>query len=335
MESKEGDKMPSDVLDWLLEKENPSVRYFALTSLLDRPQDDPIVIQAKEDIMLHGPVPKILAKQNADGSWSVPERFYLDKYKGTVWTVQILAELGVDPRNIQVRKACEFILEHSQCSENGGFSYLESVQTRHGLPSGVIPCLSGNMVYALIKLGYLEDDRVQRGIAWIIKYQRFDDGRGIWSKHDEYSRLTTCFGKHSCHMGVAKALKALAAIPEEKISDEAKAKRDELVEYFLIHHIYKKSHQIDEISRPGWLKFGFPLMYQTDVLELTGILLDLNVKDPRLSEAIQVIRDKQNQDGKWTLENSFNGKTIISIEKKGFPSKWITLKALLVLKSAA
>jgi len=324
--------MPSDVINWLLEEENPSVRYFTLTSLLDMKQDDPIVIQARENIMLDGPVPKILSKQNEDGSWSVPERFYTDKYKGTVWTLLILAELGADPHDPQIKKACEFILEHSQCIENGGFSHMQSAKTKQGLPSGVIPCLSGNMVYALIKLGYLEDERVQRGIAWITKYQRADDGNKVRSKDDEYNRLFTCFGKHSCHMGVAKALKALAIIPDDKLTGETRAKRDELVEYFLIHHIHKKSHQIDEIARPGWLKFGFPLMYQTDVLELAGIMTDLKIKDARLSEALQIIRDKQDKDGRWELENTFNGKTITAIEKKGSPSKWITLKALCVLK---
>jgi hypothetical protein len=333
MESKEGVEMSSDVIEWLLEKENPSVRYFTLTTLLDHPADDPLVMQAKEDIMLDGLVPKILSKQNEDGSWSIPERFYTDKYKGTVWVVLMLAELGAEPKDPQVRKGCEFILAHSQCPENGGFSHMQSAKTTQGLPNGVIPCLSGNMIYALIKLGYLEDARVQSGIAWITKYQRADDGDKIRSKDEPYSRLITCFGKHSCHMGAAKALKGLAAIPEDKLTVDAKAKRDELVEYFLIHHIHKKSHQIDQISRPGWLKFGFPLMYQADVLELSDIMADLKIRDSRLSEAIQTIRDKQDKDGKWNLENSFNGKTIVSVEKKGFPSKWITLKALRVLKS--
>ena len=66
MKSKECVTMPSDVINWLLEEKNPSVRYFTLTSLLDMKQDDPIVIQARENIMLDGPVPKILSKQNED-----------------------------------------------------------------------------------------------------------------------------------------------------------------------------------------------------------------------------------------------------------------------------
>ena len=325
--------MSQQVIEWLLEEENPSVRYFTLTSLLAYPQDDPIVIHTRHAIMEYGVVPKILSKQNEDGSWGISEKFYTDKYRGTVWSLLLLAELGADPKHAQIKKACEFILDHSQCCENGGFSYIQSAKTKHGLPSGVIPCLSGNMIYALIKLGYLDDPRVLSGIEWITSFQRADDGDQPRPKGEMYDRFVTCFGRHSCHMGVAKALKALSMIPEEKISVETKTKRDQLVEYFLIHHLYKKSHQTDEISRPGWLRFGFPLMYQTDVLELSEIMANLRIKDLRLNEALQVIRDKQNNEGKWDLENTFNGKTLVSIEKKGVVSKWITLKALHVLKT--
>lgn len=325
--------MPDVVLEWLLEVENPSVRYFALTSLLDVSLNDPIVIQAKADIMRNGIVPKILSKQNADGSWGDPDRFYLDTYRGTVWTLLILTELACDPQHPQIKKACEFLLEHSQIQETGGFSYVGNELTHLPMHSGVVPCLSGNMVYALIKLGYLDDIRVQRGIDWIVEFQRTDDGDQPRPRGKMYDKHQNCWGKHSCHMGVAKALKALSQIPNAVISDEQKAKRDQFIEYFLLHHIYKKSHNTDEIGCPSWLKFGFPQMYQTDILELTEIMADLHVEDVRLRDALHVIRDKQNPDGTWNLDHSFNGRMVVTIEKKGFPSKWITLKALKTLKA--
>ena len=133
-------------------------------------------------------------------------------------------------------------------------------------------------------------------------------------------------------MGVAKALKALTAIPPEKRSSATGKKIEEIVEYFLKHHIHKKSHNLSEISRPGWLKLGFPLMYQTDILELLEIFAELKVRDPRMRDALEIIKTKQMTDGTWKLENSNNGKMLVNIEKKGLPSKWITLKALKVLK---
>jgi hypothetical protein len=133
-------------------------------------------------------------------------------------------------------------------------------------------------------------------------------------------------------MGAAKALKALAAVPENKRTEKINNKIGEISEYFLKHHIYKKSHDISKIARPGWLKLGFPLMYQTDILELSEILAGLKLKDGRMDDALETIRKKQMNDGRWKLENSFNGKLTVDIEKKGMPSKWITLKALKALE---
>lgn len=121
------------------------------------------------------------------------------------------------------------------------------------------------MIYSLIRLGYLEDSRVQNAINWITKYQRADDAIDYTPEGEMYRKFYTCWGRHSCHMGVAKSLKALAAVPPEKRSPEINAKIDELTEYFFKHHLYKKSHNLSEISRPGWLRLGFPLMYQTDI----------------------------------------------------------------------
>lgn len=72
--------------------------------------------------MKSGVVPEILNKQNGDGYWNLQEKFYTAKYKGTVWQLMILAELAADGENPQIEKACEFILQHSQEHESGGFS---------------------------------------------------------------------------------------------------------------------------------------------------------------------------------------------------------------------
>lgn len=324
--------MNDETLSWLLEKENPSVRYFTLTTLLDRPQDDPEVVETKAAIMNEGLVPKILSRQNGDGSWGVPERLYSDKYTGTVWTLLTLAELGADGGDDRVRNACEFIFSRSQNPESGGFSIGSSAKTGSGLASGVIPCLTGNMVFSLIRLGYSGDARLQSAMEWILTYQRADDNTDSPPAGGIYDRFEGCFGKHTCFMAAAKTLKALAALPPDQRTPEIRSKMDELADFFLIHHIYKKSHHLEEVAKPGWLKFGFPLMYQTDVLEILALFADIKMYDSRLSEALGVVRAKQTVSGRWNLENTFNGKTTVNIEKKGAPSKWITLRALRVLK---
>jgi hypothetical protein len=73
-------------------------------------------------------------------------------------------------------------------------------------------------------------------------------------------------------------------------------------------------------------------MWQTDVLEILGILTKLGCKDKRMQEAVDLVVSKQDAQGRWKLENTFNGRFQIDIEKKGKPSKWITLNALKALK---
>ena len=320
------------IFDWLLEKDNFPVRYFALRDLLGRSEKSSEVRNAKSAIMTQGVVPKILSRQNADGSWAEKGKFYRNKYKGTVWQLIILANLGADGADPRIKKACEYIFHYSQDKESGGFSVDYSVTVDGGTHSYVIPCLTGNLVWSLVRLGYLGDKRLRRAVDCLARYQRFDDGEGDRPTGWPYDRFRMCYDKHSCHMGAAKTLKALAEIPLAERSPEVRRVIERGVEYFLKHHIYKKSHDPAKVSKPGWLKFGFPLMYQDDVLEILEILAKLKVKDKRLEEAVELVERKRSKEGTWILENTFNGRFIIDIEHKGKPSKWITLKALQVLR---
>ncbi len=325
-------RMTDKILTWLLEENNPSVRFLTLTTLLDRALDDPEVLTARESIMTQGVVAKLLEKQNSDGSWVDPGKFYTDKYHGAVWNLITLAEFAADPSNEQVKKAGEFILHSSFNPENGGFSTAESARTKSGLVSLIIPCLTGNMVYALIKLGFLEDERLGKAIEWILTYQRSDDGEERPPLGEMYDRYRSCWGSHSCHMGVAKTLKALSAIPEPKRDARVNAKIQELADYFLKHRIYKKSHHPEEIAKPGWMKFGFPLMYQSDALEMLDIFASLKIHAPELDDTIDLVRRKQTVEGVWNLENSYSDRMLVTIEHQGKPSKWITLRAVRALR---
>ena len=73
-------------------------------------------------------------------------------------------------------------------------------------------------------------------------------------------------------------------------------------------------------------------MWQTDALEILGILTKLGYRDERMQEALNLVISKQDDQGRWELENTFNGRFQTNIERKGRPSKWVTLNALKVLK---
>ena len=270
--------MPSSILpgtlDWVLEG-GPSLRFFALTRLLGAAPDAPEVQEARRAIMTEGPVPRILAEQQADGHWEGPDRFYRAKYRGTVWTLLILAELGADGADARVRAACEAVLRDAQDQDSGGFSYDRGKKAGGGLHSGVIPCLTGNLVFSLVRLGMLDDPRVQRAVDWITTCQRFDDAEGDAPTGRPYDRLEMCWGRHTCSMGAIKALKALAEIPPEHRTPAMHATISAGAEFFLRHHVHRRSHDLSRDSKPGWRRFGFPLMYQTDALEILLVLTRL------------------------------------------------------------
>ncbi|MFX1409126.1 MAG: nitrogen fixation protein NifH [Promethearchaeota archaeon] len=321
-----------DPTDWLLEEKNPSVRYFTLTEIIGYSKDNPEVRKAKKEIMINGIVPKILNKQKVGGYWVDRENFYVyTKYKGTVWTFIVLAELNADGNDDRIKETCEFILKNSQDRDSGGFS-VQGNENDGGVHNRVIPCLTGNLIWALIRFGYLEDPRIQNAIEWILHYQRLDDGVGKAPKGWPYERHKNCWGKHTCHMGVVKNLKALAEIPLDKRSDKINDFIERAVEYVLNHRIYKRSHDLNVIAKEEWIQFGFPLMWNIDALEVLDILTRLDYKDHRMQDSIDLVISKQNENGRWFLEKTFNGRMQANIEQKGKESKWITLKAVKVLK---
>jgi len=125
-------------------------------------------------------------------------------------------------------------------------------------------------------------------------------------------------------MGAVKALKALAAIPPDQRSPEVERTIAQGAEFMLRHHIHKRSHDLAKDSKPGWLRLGFPLMYQTDILEILGILTTLGYRNERMQEALRLVAGKADAQGRWKLGSTFNDRFLVPIEAKGEPSRWVT-----------
>ena len=322
----------TDSIDWLLEKDkkNPSVRYFALRDLMDLPESDVQVRAARSAIMNSGPVPIILEAQEPFGAWIMPGGGYSPKYRATVWSLLILAELGADPDEARIRKGCEYHLEHS-LAKNGAFSVY-----RKPVPSGTFHCLNGNMIFAMQRLGYGEDPRVQGASDWlvdtIVGQQRMTHNTSEVAAPGFGCRINE---EGPCAWGANKAIRALLNFPTEARSSLVKRALEVGAEFLLSRDLVVADYPYTGRVSSTWFKLGFPLSYWSDVLETVSNLLELGYgKDPRLSSGLQWIVEKQDEDGRWKLENSLNGKMWVDIETKGKPSKWVTLRALRVLKGA-
>jgi hypothetical protein len=278
--------------------------------------------------MASGPVPAILDAQESEGYWQQPGGGY-GKYRGTAWQIIMLGDLGADPTDERVRRACEYVLSHG-IAANGGYAY-----NRMPVPSGVLHCLNGNVVNGLIRLGRLDDPRVQGALEW--------QARAITGEEPiQYYQSTTSgpgFGcavnaKQPCAWGATKALKALAAVPPARRSPVVQRAIEQGVEFFLRHDLAQADYPYTGKIGTAWFKLGFPLSYWSDLLETLAALVDLGYgRDPRLAETYAWLLGKQDAQGRWKLENSLNGKMWADIEKRGKPSKWVTLRALRVIKA--
>jgi len=172
---------------------------------------------------------------------------------------------------------------------------------------------------------------VAKGFEWISRYQRFD--LGPYENKGWPYQYDLCWRKHTCRSGAVKVLKAIAEVPERERTPGMRRKVEEGVEFLLAQRILYRPPELKEISRKNWLEFGFPLMWNTDLVEILGVLGSLGVRDKRMNEAMDLVLSKRGENGRWKQENHFHGRFITAIETNGKDGKWVTLNALRALRS--
>ena len=129
---------------------------------------------------------------------------------------------------------------------------------------------------------------------------------------------------------------AFSKLPEAQRTPLIKKAIQQGVNFFFSIDPMTAAYPTGYAEKPSgnWWKFGFPVFYITDLLQLAESLVGLGYgNDPRLSSTLDFIREKQDREGRWLLENDYAGKTWIDFGKKKQPNKWVTLRALRVLKS--
>lgn len=341
-------------LDWLLEDDAPGVQYFARLRLLGESPDSRTMKSLRRRCNDYPPVAKMLAA--IDRSLGLGERGKIwgmsgnyDKYRGAYWTLIFLADLHADGRDPRIRRLAEHVLATQL--ENGAFSPSET-------PRFEIVCLTANILRALVLFGYGDDPRIIRGYRRLA--ERILPHGGV-----PCIVLENCLHT-SCKMTLPQTLRCLAAappgVPRGELSRlwsllidqlravrifryvrpdvaefrEAIRRRPKAVLQRTIRLNWLNEHPVPNdrlVPKPGWLRFGFPRSYNPDLLEAMLALTELNVPhDPVFDESLDHIEKKRAPDGRWKLDDSLNGKMLADIEKKGRPSKWITLRAMVVLR---
>lgn len=333
-------QLRSDSVPWLLESENPGVRYLAVRDLLDLPRDDKKLKTARKLAHKEGPIAHVLSKMDEEGFWQRPGTGYGPKYKSTVWALILLAQLGASVKeDKRIRQACKYYLNHA-LSPGGQLSAMTN-----NAPSGTIDCLQGNMLWSLMELGY-EDPRMDTAYEWMA---RTVTGEGIAPLKDKHASIryygykcgpTFACGANNklpCAWGGVKVLLALSQLPAEKRTALIERAIRHGAEFFFGVDPSTADYPNGWAEKPSgnWWKFGFPVFYVADILQIAEALVGLGyAHDPRLANTLELIRSKQDEQGRWPLEYNYDGKTWLRFGKMKQPNEWVTLRAMRVLKAA-
>jgi hypothetical protein len=338
-------EVPESTVAWLLEPDDPAVRYRTQTELLRLDPTAPAVRESWARRM-DDPVTRAILAQG-EAFWNEPAKAYA-KYTGLYWQTIFLGHFLADGSAPGLREGLEALLaDHGWVNRHGG------------------QCLTANLLTALRRMGYGAHPRVLAETEALAE-RTLRDG-GVACEAMGYSLL------EHCHMSVPKLLACFALVPAHERSEAVQDAIGLLARHLLDLEVYVyvpgHRHAWREVlasapkraelptgttvkawiadarrrflaaeglgpleEKPGWRRFGFPRSYASDVLEATWTLARAGVPmSDALERPLTLIESKADDAARWTMEDSLNGKMRVDVERVGEASKWLTLFALTTL----
>jgi hypothetical protein len=334
----------ADPTDWLLEEDDPGVRYLALRDIVDA--DEKEIVAARRKAHSEGPIAVILDNMNPEGFWMNPGHAYVPKCQGTSWSIISLAQMGGSiEEDERIGIACSYLLDHALAK--GGQFYSGDYASK------TFNCFQGNMLTSLMDLG-CKDERLDPAYEWTA---RTVTGEGLPTKvtregvaaADSSSGklfplsyitgpLFSCRRMTHCAWAGAKVMLAFSRLPVERRTGLNKRAIQAGVEYFFNSDPATANFPGETGSRPDvrWWKFHFPVIGM-DILQVAEALTALGYGgDPRLANTLNTVQGKQDKNGRWLLEKNYGywHKWWVNYGQTNKPNKWVTLRALRVLKQA-
>lgn len=305
-----------DVLAWLRDGD-PAIRWQVLQDLTDAPADEVAAERAR--VEHEGWGAQLLALEDADGMWAGGACFpagYRGGGDGQPWTatmhtLQTLQLLGLDPASASARRAIELVRANGRW-EHEGQRYFDGE---------VEPCINGRTIDTGSYFGADVSGIVERVLT-----ERLDDGG--WNCEAERGSVRTSFDTTiNVLEGLLEHARATGG------SDEVRAGLRSGEEYLLERQLFRR-RSTGEVARTSYLDLAFPFYWHYDVLRaLEHFRRAGRERDPRLADAVEVVRSKQQPDGRWLLDRVHPGDVHFHLEGgAGKPSRWITLRALRVLR---
>lgn len=294
--------LKGDPARFLFDGQEPGVEWRTLLELLGRGADSPAVERARAATRERGPAASVLARQDAVGLWGSPGAAGR-RWGGSVWQFLAAVWFGADPQDPRMEIAATALLGVLS-PPTGGFAVARDSQRS--------ACFTAAVCAALVRCGFGRHPRVQEAVAWLAARE----GAGGWSCPDLRHLVAG-----ECPHAAVWVLKTVVESPEgdrrrlSPLADRAASwlERRELL--------------IEGAAPPGWRRFGYPCLGQSDMLEALATLARWRrpVSGP-LVKALQAVLARQDEGGRWTATRA-----VPLGERVGTPSRWLTLEALVAV----
>lgn len=310
----------NDPLPALLSAQDPGLCYSVEHVLLGRPN------QNVHRIWQSKPVLRILKGQQPDGSWRFkgnrPGEEFGENYELVeTWKMlrQLVGKYVFNREHPALQLAAEFVFS---CQSAEG-------DIRGILSNQYAPYYTGALLELLIEAGYEKDDRVRRGLDWLLSMRQNDGGwiiplnmfkQTFYYEMARKDPIPPDKSLPSSHMTTGMVLRAFSAHPDYRKKEEVLWAAE-----LLASRLFKADAFTFRQAPSYWFKLQYPYWW-TNLLSAMDSLAAFRFKpqDPRIRAGLEWFRNNQNPSGTWN--SSYDGK---DPDANG----WITFAVCRMVKS--
>ena len=326
-----------DVIDWLLDSD-PAIRWQVMRDLTETPAD--IVAAERARVAAEGWGAQLLSLQQQHGQWAAGTPAFssekaakwwnslgagqqgtlFPEWTSTTWSLALLMAFGAEPGNPATRRAVDLVRDNVRWEHDNEPFFDGEVE----------PCINGRAV----ALGSYFGVDVAPVAERLLGEQMADGG---WNCEQENGSTRGSFHTTICVLEGLLAYELAAGGGLPRVA-EARHRGEE---YLLERRMFRRLSSGEAIAYDrtteapaAWTQFSFPTYWHYDVLRGLDYLRSAGVTpDKRATEAIELVRSRQDADGRWPTENPHPGRLYFAMDDgEGKPSRWNTLRAMRALR---
>ncbi len=322
------DLLQADPTDWLLSEGQPWVRYRTMLDLLDKPEEDSKVKEARQEMLEHPRVQGLIEELR---EWpGYPLKRHNDA-KHSLHKLTVLADFGVRASDPAMPWIVKEVMTHQ--SPEGAFQVTAQIDPRYGGTGEVewtwMLCDAPIILYSLLSFGLQKNEAIQRAVEHLIGLIR-DNGWPCAASPDLGKFRGPGRKGDPCPYANLIALKTLAQVPEMRDSEAAHIG----AEMLLGHWEHQKERKIYLFGiGTDFRKLKYPFVWY-DILHVTDALsrFPFSKNDPRLQEMVETLVAQQDEQGRFTASSVWMAWRGWKFGQKKEPSPWLTLATLRVIK---